>query len=188
MKKLVLSFAMAAAFAATAQADESAYEREGFYLGLKTGDMNSDIDNSDLESSKGVVLGWEFNNGVAVEYEHTESDFEYELNWSFDTGFGTVSGTHLGDGDFETDALYAVYRAYNSSGFFMKLKAGYLTEDISATVVDEDGDSYKVSEDDSGVSAGIGAGYRAEHFSLEAEYTIIEEDVQFFSVGVNAHF
>ena len=190
MKNILLPLSLTALTTVTsfAQADQPVSSREGFYLGVKTGDMSSDIDEIDLESPKALLLGWEFDNGFAIEYEHSEADAEYEYFWSVDVGFTTVSGTHAGEGDFETDALYGVYRTYNESGFFMKLKAGILNEDISLTVVDEDGDTVNANEDDLGFSAGIGAGYRSDRFSLEAEYTIIEGDVQFLSVGLNAHF
>ncbi len=67
--------------------------------------------------------------------------------------------------------------------FYGKFKAGFLSEDFSFK------NSFgSVDSTDSGFSGGIGAGYRYENFSIEAEYTLIEQDVDFFSIGVNFHF
>ncbi|MCR8921602.1 porin family protein [Dasania sp. GY-MA-18] len=163
-----LSFAALASVSSFTMAEESGKSYEGFYLGFKTGNMSSDVDDIDVESPRGFLLGWEFANGAAVEFERNNAD----LDWSYDTYWGSVSGTE----DFDTTAIYAVYRAYNpDNGIFLKLKGGMLSEEAA-------------SEDDTGLSVGIGLGYRAEHVSVEAEFTVIEEDVNYLSIGINAHF
>jgi outer membrane immunogenic protein len=45
------------------------------------------------------------------------------------------------------------------------------------------------SSSDSGLSFGVGAGFDvAPNMMIEAEYTLIEQDVDFISVGLNVKF
>ena len=56
-------------------------------------------------------------------------------------------------------------------------------------VIHEEGSVGSTSLSDTGFSAGAGVGFRFnDHLSAEAEYTLIEADVDFLSLGINFHF
>lgn len=133
----------------------------GIHLGIKTGVMDVDVAGFDIDTPLGIVFGFE-QGSYGVEAELTFADGELEL-----FGFGSASF------DFDTLAIYGVFRSQGE--VFYKLKAGFLREDIDGAT-------------DSGLSVGVGFGARIDSVSLEAEYTIIEEDVSFLSVGGNIHF
>lgn len=161
MKKVILSAAIISMFAGAnlSQAEENS--DGGLYLGLKTGNMDSDVNAVDIESPVGFVLGYEFGGGGAIELERNSADV--------DVDYGFISFSE----DYDTTAVYGVYRSEGKG--YIKLKAGFLREEIG-------------SASDSGLSVGVGAGVRGEHVSLEAEFTVIEEDVNYFSIGANVHF
>ena len=67
---------------------------------------------------------------------------------------------------------------------YLKGKAGILSEDISIS-----GGFVSGGGSDTGLSLGIGAGYRlSDKFDIEFEYTIVEEDIDFISLGLNYSF
>lgn len=120
------------------------------------------------------------------------------------------------DVNVETTAIYGVYRS--SGDLYVKAKAGYLREkstltmransyDLTAYVSDGDpfrfsakrgdnnfdaldlGLSEKISESESGFSGGVGVGYKftASLFS-ELEYTMLNDDLDFYSLSINYAF
>jgi len=123
----------------------------------------------------GLVMGYEFDSGLGLELQYTDS---------VDSGQLAISRFRREireDFDYRTFALYGVYRT--DGDFYFKAKAGVLWEEI---------DTDSVSEDESGFSAGIGAGYRFgskdSPTSIELEYTIAEEDIDVVSLGLRQHF
>jgi hypothetical protein len=146
-----------------------------FYLGLKAGRMMVDVSEFEDANSVGLVAGYKFFDGasgsLAVEGEYTNSS-------SADI---TVLGV---TGKWDIDTL-AVYLAYRSGGdLYLKGKIGYLDEEISASIA-----GFGISGSDSGLSVGIGGGWKiGANSALELEYTMIEEDVNFLSLGVNFSF
>lgn len=60
----------------------------------------------------------------------------------------------------------------------LKGKAGYLREDLKIS-----GPGGSVSDNESGLSLGGGIGFMLGSSRLELEYTIIEADVNYLSVG-----
>lgn len=139
----------------------------GFYLGAKTGNLNINVSEFEDDTAQGLVAGYEFASGVAVQAETLSGSAD------IDTFYGSY------DGDFESTALYAVFRSMGETVYgFAKL--GVLREEVKVDMF-----YYDVSETDTGASVGLGGGLRlGQHLLLEAEYTVIEQDVDFF--GINA--
>ena len=150
---------------------------EGVYLGAKLGLMDADVSGLDPATNIGVVVGYAFapvsdSISWAVEGEFTTSVSDGDID-----AFGSN-----GSWDVDTQALYGVLRI--GGDLYGKLRLGYLREDASASVAGVSADG-----SDDGVSGGLGAGWHAnEQLSVELEYTLIEEDIDFYSVGVNYAF
>lgn len=149
---------------------------EGFYAGARVGIMDVEVSGFDEATNAGILLGYEFPSGIPLrwgleaEFTTTVADGDFRL--------GGVSG----DWDIDTQALYVVARA--GERLYGKVRAGALREDVSAGAV-----GISVDDSDSGFSAGLGIGWRAAaNIDLEAEFTMIEEDVNFFSIGLNLAF
>jgi Outer membrane protein beta-barrel domain len=145
------------------------------YLGVKGGKMMVDLSEYEDVSTAGLVVGYKlFDNqagSVAVEGEYTNSS----------TGDITVLGV-TGQWDIDTWALYAAYRT--PGNLYAKAKAGVLHEKINVNIV-----GAGISGSDSGLSLGVGGGLRlGRNAALELEYTIVEQDVNFASLGVNLNF
>lgn len=144
-------------------------ENTNLYVGLKAGKMSADASGFDDATNVGVVLGYKLNNTFALEGEITDSSSD-----------GSFSPS--GKWSVDTTALYAVGRWGDQA--YLKAKAGILNEDVSVSVPGS-----SLSGDDTGLSLGIGVGYHLnDRVNIEAEYTIIEEDLDFFSVGLNYAF
>lgn len=169
MRKVILG-AVLGMVAGTAMA-------QGPYVGGKVAWVNvDDVLGISFDSAMngGVVLGYEFlpDYGLAAEAEFTTSINDGD--WSY---LG-VSGNW----DIQTSAIYLVSRL--GQEVYAKVKVGYLNEDISVTVP-----GLTVSGDDSGVSWGLGGGYKfTQNVSAEVEWTKIEADADAWSAGVNFSF
>lgn len=149
---------------------------EGLYIGGKVGIMTVDDNAFNDATNAGVVLGYEFPSRTAASFA-----IEAEFTTSVSDGDFRVFGVN-GDWDMDTQALYAAVRFGHQ--FYAKGRIGYLNEDVTARA-----GGFSANDDDSGLSAGLGGGWRVnEHVSLEAEYTLIEEDVDFWSIGLNVSF
>lgn len=98
--------------------------------------------------------------------------------WGFE---GEVTTT-LSDGEFfgldVSVTTVAGYGAYRSEGdTYFKGKLGVAHEEVEIG---------SVSDDDNGASYGLGVGWRQFNGSMiELEYTIVEDDVNFLSLGFN---
>ena len=146
-------------------------DKQGMFLGIGGGLMaTSDADDNPLNLS--LNLGYNFSESFAIEGQYTTSVVDGEVK----TFFGNV------EFDIETVAIYGVYRTPGPNYF--KIKVGVINEEVSAS-------AFSVSESgsDSGASVGIGGGFEISESSvIELEYTLIEEDVGFFSVGFVHNF
>lgn len=136
-------------------------DNSGFTAGLGFGNMDVSVSGADGGSSTGFMLGYDFGN-----------------NWSAELTMNSGSWDAMGmSGDIDTTAVYGTYRSAYEGGYFMG-KIGFLSEDVSLG---------GFSESESGLSYGIGGGYRFnESFGVEVEYTIIESDVTL--LGANLVF
>ncbi|PCJ30954.1 MAG: hypothetical protein COA99_17640 [Moraxellaceae bacterium] len=184
MKNLVLlTFALLLSVSAHANIDNASY------LGIGAGNLlvnRGDID-SDVILGKDFILGYIFSNTVSLELAHTtgkKSDVKASIN---DFPFE-------GDLRLKTTALYAVYRT--TGPLFYLLKAGILQETVdlyvqycgmiggSNTCI-----SGTESSRDTGLSIGVGAGWRlGDSIAIESEFSIIEQDVNYLSFGLNYRF
>jgi len=147
------------------------------YAGVKIGQMMIDAGGYDDATNVGLVFGATLN-----EVQAGSLSIEGELTFSLVEGDVSFFGFD-GDWDVLTLAGYGVYRS--NGQLYFKGKAGLLYEDVSVNVSGLPG----VSGDDIGLSFGIGGGYKLnEKMNLELEYTIIESDLDFLSVGLNMIF
>jgi hypothetical protein len=142
-----------------------ASESNGLHLGLKTGSIDIDISGVDASTPLGFVVGFQ-KGTVGVEVELNSADLD------INTGYGSASI------DYSTSAIYGVLRSQGDTYF--KAKAGILKQEMKSSLIG--------TETDSGLSLGLGAGVKLGRISLEAEYTILEADANFLSIGANFNF
>lgn len=132
-------------------------------VGVKAGPMLVKFDETSADSdplNAGVLAGYAFDGllpGLAAELELTRS-----------VSSGTVVGSDL---DVNSNGLYAAYRT--AGRFYVKGRLGLMAASL-------DGD---LAEDENGETYGIGAGWRLPRGALELEYTSIDDDVAFVSLG-----
>lgn len=135
-----------------------------FNFGVKAGTMLVGFDNDDVSEdpvSVAASLGYSFASvsGLSVEVEATRT-----------ASAGMVTGNEL-----EVDSQ-GVYIAYETAGrVYLKGRIGYMDASLSA------GD---LSEDEGGETYGIAIGWRISGFNLELDYTAVDDDVTFVSLGV----
>lgn len=173
MKFQALAIVLCAALGQSAFADDKA----GAYIGAKVGSFKIDtVSGLDMDNSNSVSLigGYNFGSGFSGELEYISgSDFD-------------ITGAGNGKGSIDTFGIYAAYRLKPSAdnGFYFKMKAGFLNEDITLS-----GAGGSASASDTGLSLGAGAGFQiTPNIMIEAEYTLIEQDVNLISAGLNYQF
>lgn len=151
----------------------------GLYIGAKSGVLSVDADTADITWDDATPLGLLI--GYQVPVEGGDFALEFEMNKA---DLDVTVSNQKGELDFQTIALYGAYRS--EGNFFYKLKAGILKEEITGA---ESAMFNAFSESDTGLSVGFGGGVRlANNITIEAEYTIIEADVGYLSVGANFNF
>ncbi len=140
-------------------------DRGDQYLIPKVGFMAVGLNGADPLYSLGVMYGY----GITPEITA-----EAEIN------VGLVGGeSDLGDYEIWTVAGYGVYRHPITDTDYIKAKIGLLYEDIEVA---------SGSASDNGVAGGLGYGFRVNTTIIELEATIIDEDIIFYSMGVNYPF
>lgn len=152
----------------------AAAQENPMYFGIKAGQVDSSRDGYDPASNFGLLLGYDLhrdaNGAFAIEGEYTHNISQGDVS---------VSGVN-GRWKIETLAAYGAYRT--GGDVYLKAKAGWLSEDIN---VSGTGGGKK----DSDFSYGAGVGF---HFNrktgLELEYTVLENDFNFLSIGYFTHF
>ncbi|WP_226703949.1 outer membrane beta-barrel protein [Microbulbifer elongatus] len=138
---------------------------EGGYFGAVAGVMATDIE-GDNPFNAGARAGYSWANGFGVEAEYTTSIVDGEFRFS--NSWVDVEA----DYSISTLGAYATYRSQGD--LYFKGRLGYLNESVDF------GDGADGS--DSGLSAGLGMGFSfSEAVNFEAEYTLVEEDVDFWS-------
>ncbi|SEA45905.1 outer membrane beta-barrel protein [Microbulbifer marinus] len=154
--------------AALALVCSSAASAEGGYWGATVGLMDIDQRNVDSPLNVGLRGGYTLPSGWGFEAEYTNSLISGEAD-VFD---GDV------DVDVQTLAGYGTYRSYGD--LYFKGRLGVLYEDVSVG---------RFSEDDTGISLGAGVGFNySPNTNVELEYTVIEEDIGFWSGTVTLNF
>ena len=143
------------------------------YFGLKAGAMDVD-DTEDAASNVGVFAGYKF-------HEDERGAFFGEAEYTRTFSDGEARGPAAGDYDVETLSGYGGFRS--AGQLFWKAKVGLSWWDVSVEGLSP------AEEDDVSLSAGIGGGWRLnENTGIEAEYTILDSDISFLSVGVFSRF
>lgn len=143
-------------------------------LGIKTGSMMIDFLDIDDVVPVGLMYGRSLDDLVSNLW------IEGELNYG-------ISGGDLGaSGEFDimTIGVYAAYRYMLTDAAYLKGKAGILYEDTEI-----DFGRRTASPSDTGLSLGVGGGFFfTPQLGVEAEYTLIESDIDYLSVGLNFRF
>lgn len=184
----IRQYAIGVLGAVLAMSASAAQPTTGIYLGVKAGQFQvDDIDAGnnvsvefDKANSFGVVAGYDFGDGLAVEL-----DYYAGSNSDIKTNTGVT-----GEYEVSTLGVYGVYRFYPElyQQMFFKAKFGMINEDISMSA--QNGQNFAAaSESDTGFSFGAGLGFNiAPNVLLEAEYTVVEQDVNLLSAGLNVKF
>ncbi len=154
------------------------------YFGIKGGFMSLDGVGADDAINIGGVVGMKIQDlspssgltgSISVEGELTLTVVEGDIGFF---GFN-------GEWDVMTLAGYGVYRSAAPSNVYFKGKAGLVYEDVSIDIPTGFG-TVNGSGTDIGLSLGVGVGFKVgQRNSIEVEYTLIESDIDFLSVGYN---
>ncbi|MFI2811445.1 outer membrane beta-barrel protein [Microbulbifer sp. M83] len=153
---------LATGLAALALVCSSAANAEGGYWGATAGLMTVDANTVDDPINFGLRGGYTFSSGWGFEGEFTDSLISGEAD-AFD-------GRDI-DVDIQTLGGYATYRSFGD--VYFKGRLGLIYEDVSVG---------GYSSDDTGISVGGGIGLNlSPNTNVEFEYTMIEEDVNFWS-------
>ena len=144
----------------------------GAYWGATVGLMDIDDYNADSPLNVGLRGGYTLPSGWGFEAEYTNSLISGEADaWN-----GREYRDY--DVDIQTLAGYATYRSYGD--VYFKGRLGLLYEDV---------DFGWGSADDTGISLGGGVGFNfGPNTNVELEYTLIEEDVNFWSATMALNF
>lgn len=150
----VLVAALATGFAPAATAD--------WYFGAKAGPMLIDTAGVGDPTNAGVMIGKEW--GVVIGDVGVQGEFTTS----------TTKGKYAGnDVSVDTQAVYGVFRT--AGALYLIAKAGVLREEVKIGAA---------SSTDSGSSVGLGVGFSLGVAQLELEYTQVEKDIAFLSLGV----
>jgi opacity protein-like surface antigen len=138
-----------------------AAETPGFFYGAKGGFMKPDGDRNDSAFNIGGVIG-----------QPIQRYFSWEAELTVSVVDGEVGGNE--DWDILTLAGYGVFRSEGKIGFKGKAGVAYWDAD---------------SDDDLSLSLGVGVGFRLDKTGmLDIEYTQIDDQVDFISVGYLFNF
>lgn len=133
-----------------------------WYFGANTGPMLIDASGMDDPTNAGVLIGHEW--GVVIGDVGVQGELTTTIN------DGSYSGSNV---SVDTQAIYGVLRT--AGPMYLIAKAGVLHEDVKIG---------SKSSADSGSSAGLGIGFSLGVAQIEVEYTQIEKDIAYLSVGV----
>jgi hypothetical protein len=151
----------AAALLLACSAGVNAQSQGTAYWGATAGLMDIDFRNADSPINVGLRGGYTLPSGWGFEAEYTNSLISGEAD-VFDNDV---------DVDVQTLAGYGTYRSYGD--IYFKGRFGLLYEDVSVG---------SASSDDTGISLGGGIGFdMSPNTNVELEYTMIEEDIGFWS-------
>lgn len=133
-----------------------------WYFGANAGPMLIDTAGVDDPTNAGVLVGHEW--GVVIGDVGVQGEFTTTLN----------DGSYAGhDVSIDTQAVYGALRT--AGPVYLIAKAGFLREEVKVG---------STSDTDSGSSAGLGVGFSLGVVQIEIEYTQVEQDISYLSVGV----
>lgn len=167
MKLKYLAFITLAALPLTAVADQEASSEPKAYFGFKTGGFDIGVGGAETVTASGFFGGVYFTESSSVEVEFLNSEESKIYNGY---SFATMK--------IKTTAFYYAYKS--SEPLYFKYRFGFLNEKVTG------GDGLSGSISDSGLSLGLGAGYDFGSVLLEVGYTLIEADINYFSIGLAA--
>jgi len=164
-------------FSESVEAPEAA-DSSHSYIGVKGGPLiiGHGIPFNDDGVMLSILFGHDFaGNGWAVEGE-------------FGTTVSKATSDRPGWGDLGVTTL-GVYGVYRTSGrFYVKAKIGLLYEYLTSSVTNPGGGGPTYDVDGPGMSIpiGIGGGIRVtDRLITELEYTMVEADIGYASLGLN---
>ena len=146
------------------------------YLGIKGGIMSNDAQFADNALNIGVYGGYNLlGEGARTPKNLGGGTLSVEGDFTV-TAIKGDAGIY-GDWNIMTLAAYAAYRFPLQNNFYLKGKAGARWIDIDTDL------PVRWNGTDTGGTFGIGAGVKLNSGTLEAELTIIENDITFLSLG-----
>ena len=155
---------------ATSPQSNHAPGQSGNYIGAKAGILNI---NRDLPFSNGGSVGF------LVGHDFPGNEISLEVEATLPVSSAGVDNANFGDLDVFTLGVFGAYRT--KGDLFFKGKLGMVYEYLSI-----DGGSFGLEGDAINLALGAGLGYRInDTITVEAEYTSIEADIAFASIGMN---
>lgn len=144
------------------------------YIGIKGGPMS--ISSSSFNDD-GVMLG------ILFGYDVPDNGFAFDGEFNTTVSKASSDIPRYGDLGVTTLAGYGVYRT--SGRFYLKAKLGllyeYLTSSVSGVGID-----VNIDQPGLAISIGVGGGWRVtDRLSAEIEFTSIEADIDYASLGLN---
>ena len=155
--------------AATAQA-------EGWYLGASAGLIDNNVSGFDDATNVGALLGYD-----VYTRDILAVSLEGEITTTASKGDVSINGM---DGDWDIDTQAAYIAARLGDRFYMKVRYGVLREDASVKI-----GGVSRSGSDTGGSWGGALGWMlTPQWDIQLDGTLVESDVNYWSLGVNYHF
>ena len=149
------------------------------YVGVKVGQFNLDRDNADIDdpTAYGVYAGFYFDNNFGMELEYVGSD-------DADVSIADFKG----DIDAKTYGIYGTYRyTFPNTALYAKGKLGLAKTEVEGNLTNAVS-LMSLSTSEKGIAGGIGLGYAVNpNFNVEAEYGIMESDVDAKLLTLGAH-
>ncbi|MCK4585060.1 porin family protein [candidate division WOR-3 bacterium] len=152
----------------------------GLYVGAKSGLMMLDVPEVSDIIPIGVLFGYSIMPQIGV-----EGEFNYGIGGGDWEPFPGISI----DYNIYTVAGYGAYRYIIGGVAYVKAKVGVIYENVTAEYKVGDIIVMDLNASDTGLSFGGGIGFKfSEMIMAEAEFTLIEQNVNFISVGLNFNF
>jgi len=172
---IVLAAVVAPVFSETPVASEPS-KSSHTYIGIKGGPMNI---RSSAFNDDGVMLG------ILFGYDVPDNGFAFEGEFNTTVSKASSDTPSYGDLGVTTLAGYGVYRT--SGRFYLKAKLGILYEYLTSSVSSPGGGgTFYVDQPGLAITIGVGGGVRvSDRLSAEFEYTSIEADIGYASLGLN---
>lgn len=146
------------------------------YVGVKAGQMKTDIDNFDTDkpTAYGVYAGYNFDPNFGMEVEYMGTD-KADL----------TRGAFKGEYDAKTYGAYGTYRYYfPNTGLYGKGKLG-----IARTEAEGTAGIWDVSQKETSLAGGVGLGFQpSPNLGIEAEYAKAGSDSDLITLGAHIKF
>lgn len=135
-----------------------------FYIGMKAGALFAENPKADSTNPIGLQLEYNINQNLAIEVDYIKGSTDR------DNSASNVNIEYLG--------TYGVLRSKNTT--YALVKVGFVNNLATAS---------ELNQESTSLSAGVGAGVVINrNFSLESEYTLINEDLKYFGLSFRYGF